>query len=869
MKISRGKVKKDVGHGGLDEWFSGHGQGKDKSEGEARWGDWVAISPVKKKIKKELADGTMKKETVYPGDIVGPCGISEDPNWKDLTNKGKDPLKCMPRQKAYDMPKEERAELAREKMRAEKKDRGEGKSTTHTRTFEKESSMVLAGENEPTNPKLWEKAKNKAKSRYDKWPSAYAVGHALKIYKEEGGGWRKKAGWWESESGSLIGDGPADVMQEAVEEVREMYRSHPEINREPTLEELWGTVEFVSGPARDRGEISRRASFGKHKLPKLPYAYDALEPHISERTLRFHHDKHHKAYVDGLNEAERAIAAARKVGDFEAIPALNAAQAFNAGGHVLHTAYWESLTPDYKDPSKALVAAVERDFGSWDAFRSQMKESTVKVRGSGWGVLVLTPEGMRVLTVMNHENGVLWDGRILLPIDAWEHASYLDYPNDRAAHFDAVFDNLVDWSVVERRLGDARRGRRASDHRMRHRPDEGGPPAHDLVTQDIESPMPEDMLTHPERYTGSRNWVREFWPSLLKVQGKPNAPITIYRGLPSTAPAAFEAGDWVTLSQSAARRHVESHVPGGQVISAVVPAHTVVFAGDDLMEWGYWGPTVMATGAVRVAARREVDCHIDHHGLGDLVRGGSVTLYHGTTRQFRRFDAAHIRHDLINHFYKAPGIFLTPKKSVAVQYAGAARNAMIPVTVIDDLTRRNRGAGDVLGRMVREGRDAWEGLFEDATAQFPDAESPFDALEQLAGGVDPNTLMDIAEYFDGSKYAKGAADQTLFDLWGMTPTGTPAYIYDDMDAVGLDSSEYRPKVYTVSVSGMNRVLVTRSKSEAEKARSRGYDAVVFCGADLVDGIPEVVVFDPAKVRVTKVEVVDTTSTGGDYPYNMD
>lgn len=187
LRVARNKAKKDVGHGGLDEWFSGHGGG----EGEARWGDWVAISPVKKKVKKELADGTVKEETVYPGDIVGPCGISEDPNWKALTNKGKDPLKCMPRQKAHDMPKEERAELALEKMRAEKKDRGEGKETTPTRTFEKESAMILAGENEPTNPKLWEKSKAKAKSRYDKWPSAYAVGHALKLYKEEGGGWRK------------------------------------------------------------------------------------------------------------------------------------------------------------------------------------------------------------------------------------------------------------------------------------------------------------------------------------------------------------------------------------------------------------------------------------------------------------------------------------------------------------------------------------------------------------------------------------------------------------------------------------------------------------------------------------------------------
>lgn len=191
---ARGKAKKDVGHGGLDEWFSGHGEGKNKSEGEATWGDWVAISPVKKKVERELADGTVKGKTVQPGDIVGPCGVSEDPNWKDVTRGGKDPLKCMPRQKAHDMPRKERAELAREKMRTERDEGNRGKEPTRTRTFDKEASdPVVAGDNEPTKPDLWEKAKDDAKDKYTKWPSAYAVGHALAIYKEQGGKWRKKS----------------------------------------------------------------------------------------------------------------------------------------------------------------------------------------------------------------------------------------------------------------------------------------------------------------------------------------------------------------------------------------------------------------------------------------------------------------------------------------------------------------------------------------------------------------------------------------------------------------------------------------------------------------------------------------------------
>jgi len=442
-RVARGKAKKDVGHGGLDEWFSGHGG----DEGDATWGDWVAISPVKKKVEQELADGTVKEKTVKPGDIVGPCGVSDDPNWKSVTRDGKDPLKCMPRQKAHDTPRAERAELAREKMKAERDEGNRGKEPTRTRTFDKK-----AGDNEPTDPDLWEEAKDKARERYTKWPSAYAVGHALKIYKDEGGGWRKKAGWWQTPDG-LIGDGPADVMQTAVDRVRRLYRDHPEIARDPSVHEVQAVVDFVTGPDRD----AATAPPGVHTLPPLPYAYDALEPYISEETLRFHHDRHHRAYVDGLNEAERALAAARRDGDLAAVQGLNAAMQFNAGGHVLHSLYWPSLTPDYAAPSPALVAAVEADFGSWDAFRAQLRESTVKVRGSGWGVLVWTPSGLRIVTVMNHENGVLWDGAVLLPVDAWEHAYYIDHRNDRGAHFDAVFDHLVDWATVERRLVAARR----------------------------------------------------------------------------------------------------------------------------------------------------------------------------------------------------------------------------------------------------------------------------------------------------------------------------------------------------------------------------------------------------------------------------
>ena len=131
-KKARGKAKKDVGHGGLDEWFSGHGGAKGKGEG-ATWGDWVSISPVT----KTLPSG----KKVEKGDIVGDCGISDDPDWKEITKGGKDPLKCMPRQKAYDMPKAERAEKAKAKQKAEKADSNRGKKPTMTPTFDKKARL--------------------------------------------------------------------------------------------------------------------------------------------------------------------------------------------------------------------------------------------------------------------------------------------------------------------------------------------------------------------------------------------------------------------------------------------------------------------------------------------------------------------------------------------------------------------------------------------------------------------------------------------------------------------------------------------------------------------------------------------------------
>lgn len=129
LRFAKKKRTKNVGQGGLDEWFAGHGGGDPKDR--ATRGDWVSISPVNKTLK--MPDGKEKKIEV--GDIVGPCGISGKPEWKEFTNDGKDPLKCMPRDKAYDLGKKERGELAKEKLKAEKADTNSDKSPTRTPTF--------------------------------------------------------------------------------------------------------------------------------------------------------------------------------------------------------------------------------------------------------------------------------------------------------------------------------------------------------------------------------------------------------------------------------------------------------------------------------------------------------------------------------------------------------------------------------------------------------------------------------------------------------------------------------------------------------------------------------------------------------------
>lgn len=198
----------------------------------------------------------------------------------------------------------------------------------------------------------------------------------------------------------------------------------------------------------------RTVPIGGHVLPPLPYPYDALEPQISRETLRLHHDRHHLAYVNGLNRAEMEMAAARQARDFSLIRFWETELAFNGSGHILHSIYWTNMTPRGGEaPGPFVSAQLELAFGSFDAFRDQFTAAANAVQGSGWGILVWNPAWGRleILQAEKHENLTQWGSIPVLVVDVWEHAYYVDYRNERSRYLRAWW-NLVNWRDVERRL---------------------------------------------------------------------------------------------------------------------------------------------------------------------------------------------------------------------------------------------------------------------------------------------------------------------------------------------------------------------------------------------------------------------------------
>ncbi|MCR1973731.1 superoxide dismutase [Clostridium sporogenes] len=194
-----------------------------------------------------------------------------------------------------------------------------------------------------------------------------------------------------------------------------------------------------------------------HTLPNLNYDYNALDPHYDEKTLKIHHDIHHKAYVDGLNKAEQKLQEARESGDFTLIKHWEKEIAFHGSGHILHTLFWENMTPNGKlNPEGSVIERIKQDFGDYEKFKKQFTEAAIAVEGSGWTILAWNPmfQKLVILQAEKHQNLTQWGVVPLLILDLWEHAYYLKYQNRRAEFINAWW-NIVNWDIVNTRYDNA------------------------------------------------------------------------------------------------------------------------------------------------------------------------------------------------------------------------------------------------------------------------------------------------------------------------------------------------------------------------------------------------------------------------------
>ncbi|KUF07618.1 superoxide dismutase [Leucobacter sp. G161] len=195
-----------------------------------------------------------------------------------------------------------------------------------------------------------------------------------------------------------------------------------------------------------------------YSLPELPYDFAALEPHISGKIMELHHGKHHQAYVTGANTALEQLAEARDSGNLGPVNKLEKDLAFNVGGHVNHTIFWNNMSPDGGGkPEGELASAIDEFFGDFEKFQAHFAATAMGVQGSGWAVLAWDTLGQRANIVqMFDQQGNLPAGTVpLLMLDCWEHAYYLDYLNVRADYVKA-FWNVANWQDVAKRLDTAR-----------------------------------------------------------------------------------------------------------------------------------------------------------------------------------------------------------------------------------------------------------------------------------------------------------------------------------------------------------------------------------------------------------------------------
>jgi superoxide dismutase, Fe-Mn family len=195
-----------------------------------------------------------------------------------------------------------------------------------------------------------------------------------------------------------------------------------------------------------------------YTLPDLDYDYGALEPHVSADIMTLHHGKHHKAYVDNANATLDKLAAAREKADFTTVAALERALAFNVSGHVMHSIFWKNMKPKGGDrPAGELAQAIDRDFGSFEAFQKQLSEAAATIMGSGWAALSWEPlsQKLQVNQIYDHQSNFNIGSMPVMVIDGWEHAWYLQYKNVKAEFFKALW-NIWNWDDIAARYAAAK-----------------------------------------------------------------------------------------------------------------------------------------------------------------------------------------------------------------------------------------------------------------------------------------------------------------------------------------------------------------------------------------------------------------------------
>lgn len=192
-----------------------------------------------------------------------------------------------------------------------------------------------------------------------------------------------------------------------------------------------------------------------YALPKLPFETNALQPFISKELLEIHYTKHHQAYVNGANSILENLEKARREGTDLDMKSTLKTLSFNIGGHILHSLFWNNLASVEKNgrPSATLNEVIENEFGRFDRFKKEFAQAALSVEGSGWAALAFDSQLKRpiIMQIEKHNVNIYPAFKILMLLDVWEHAYYLDYKNDRAKFIEA-FWNIINWDEVNRRL---------------------------------------------------------------------------------------------------------------------------------------------------------------------------------------------------------------------------------------------------------------------------------------------------------------------------------------------------------------------------------------------------------------------------------